>query len=120
MSPSDVFAPCALGGVINSTTTGQLQCQIVAGAANNILAGPSDGLALHHAGILYAPDFVINAGGMIWEAGQIAGWDYAEIHKRIENIEATVDRVFDAAEAASTHPARAAEQAATLALTGTR
>jgi leucine dehydrogenase len=116
----DVFAPCALGGVINRTTTSQLQCRIVAGAANNILAGPGDGLALHHAGILYAPDFVINAGGMIWEAAQLVGWDYAETRKRIEAIEVTAGRVFHAAEAASTDPAQAAEQAATQALNGTR
>lgn len=61
----DVFAPCALGGVINSTTARRLKCKIVAGAANNVLEEESDGQILHERGILYAPDFVINAGALI-------------------------------------------------------
>lgn len=114
--PCDVFAPCALGGVISNTTSGQLRCRMVAGAANNILATPGDGLALHHADILYAPDFVINAGGMIWEAGHIAGWDYPTTVSRIENIGATLRRILRAADAESTDPAHAAELAAVAAL----
>ncbi|MBI3099661.1 MAG: amino acid dehydrogenase [Planctomycetes bacterium] len=61
----EVFAPCALGGVVNDATAKRLKCGIVAGAANNVLEEESDGLALHERGILYAPDYVINAGALI-------------------------------------------------------
>lgn len=62
---ADIFAPCALGGAINGNTASRLRVAIVAGAANNQLADPTDGVALHRRGILYAPDYVINAGGLI-------------------------------------------------------
>ena len=61
----DVFAPCALGGGVNSETIPQLKCKIVAGAANNQLLTEADGLSLLEKGILYAPDFIINSGGLI-------------------------------------------------------
>ena len=67
----DIFAPCALGGVINAETIDRLRCTIVAGGANNQLAGPEDGEELHRRGILYAPDFLINAGGVINAAAEI-------------------------------------------------
>lgn len=65
MSECDVFAPCALGAVINDKTISNLKCQIVAGGANNQLAEPRHGSALKEQGILYAPDYVINAGGLM-------------------------------------------------------
>lgn len=61
----DLFAPCGLGGTLNATTIPQLRCSIVAGAANNQLSDDSQGEVLHKKGILYAPDYVINAGGLI-------------------------------------------------------
>jgi leucine dehydrogenase len=61
----DVFAPCALGAILNAQTIPQLRAKVIAGAANNQLAVDRDGQALHHAGVLYAPDYVINAGGII-------------------------------------------------------
>ena len=61
----DVVAPCALGGIINEETLGRLKCNVIAGAANNQLANPEVGDALRKRGILYAPDYVINAGGVI-------------------------------------------------------
>ena len=60
----DVFAPCALGGIINDETVGELNCRIVAGSANNQLLDQRHGVMLHRNGILYAPDYVINAGGL--------------------------------------------------------
>lgn len=63
---ADVFAPCALGAVLNDESIGQLQCKIVAGAANNQLATYAHGDELHRRGILYAPDYVVNAGGAIY------------------------------------------------------
>ncbi|MXZ91332.1 MAG: Glu/Leu/Phe/Val dehydrogenase [Chloroflexi bacterium] len=67
----DIFAPCALGGVINAETIDRLRCRIVAGGANNQLAVPEDGETLHRRGIIYAPDFLINAGGIINAAAEI-------------------------------------------------
>ena len=67
----DIFAPCALGGVINAETIDRLRCRIVAGGANNQLAAPEDGETLHRRGITYAPDFLINAGGIINAAAEI-------------------------------------------------
>ncbi|MGB3209361.1 MAG: Glu/Leu/Phe/Val dehydrogenase dimerization domain-containing protein [Desulforhopalus sp.] len=63
--PCDIFAPCALGGILNNRTIPLLLCQIVAGSANNQLLTEEDGERLHRRGILYAPDFAINAGGVI-------------------------------------------------------
>lgn len=64
-APADVFAPCALGGVIDADAAGRLRAAVVAGAANNQIAEPAHGAMLHRRGILYAPDYVINAGGLI-------------------------------------------------------
>jgi leucine dehydrogenase len=61
----DVFCPCALGGVLNSTSVTQLRAQIVCGCANNVLAAPEDGDELFRRGIIYAPDYLVNAGGLI-------------------------------------------------------
>ena len=69
----DVYAPCALGATINDETLPQLQATIIAGAANNQLKTPEHGDRLHEEGILYAPDYVINAGGMINASGDIRG-----------------------------------------------
>ncbi len=67
----DVFAPCALGAIINDLTIHQIQTKIIAGAANNQLAHTHHGQKLFDKGILYAPDYVINAGGLIFAAGTI-------------------------------------------------
>lgn len=64
-APCDVLAPCALGGVINAETVPRLQCKIVCGSANNILATPEDGEALARRGVIYGPDYLVNAGGLI-------------------------------------------------------
>jgi leucine dehydrogenase len=66
----DVFSPCALGSILNDQTISELQTGVVAGAANNQLAHTHDGQTLHEKGILYAPDYVINAGGLIYAADQ--------------------------------------------------
>jgi leucine dehydrogenase len=68
---ADIFAPCAIGGILNAKTIPQLKVSIVAGGANNQLATTEDGAALHNAGILYAPDFVANCGGIINVATEI-------------------------------------------------
>ena len=65
----DVYAPCALGATLNAETIPSLRCRIVAGGANNQLATPEDGERLRAAGILHAPDFLINAGGAMHGSG---------------------------------------------------
>lgn len=97
--PCDVFAPCATGGVLNSRTIPRLRCRVVAGAANNQLLSPDDAERLAAAGILYAPDFVVNAGGVLHLAGlERLGWTPAELESRLAAIAETLETVFEAAE----------------------
>ena len=96
----DVLAPCALGGVLNDDTIPRLACRIVAGAANNQLLEDRHGAALHARGILYAPDYVINAGGLINIALELepGGYDRARALARVEGIGATLAEVFERAD----------------------
>ncbi len=95
----DVFSPCATGGVLSADTIPKLACRVVAGAANNQLATPKDAERLHDAGVLYAPDYVINAGGVIHLAGyETLGWDDAEMALRLAAIGGVLADVFAAAE----------------------
>ncbi|MFT3809714.1 MAG: amino acid dehydrogenase [Micropepsaceae bacterium] len=95
---ADVFAPCALGAILNDTTIPQIKAKIVAGGANNQLARPqSHGAAVMGRGILYAPDYVINGGGIIRVCGQIYDWTDEDIRARTTRIGATLTEVFTAA-----------------------
>jgi len=85
--PCDVFAPCALGAVINDETVPDLRCAIVAGSANNVLAESRHGEALADRGILYAPDYVINAGGLINVADELEGYNERRATKLVMRIE---------------------------------
>jgi leucine dehydrogenase len=91
---ADVFAPCALGAVIDDATIPELGARIVAGAANNQLAEARHGAALKARGILYAPDYVINAGGLIDVASEGPGYDQETVLRRVEGIRDTLGRVF--------------------------
>src|SRR5690606_16373124 len=84
----DIFSPCALGGVLNDDTIGRLKCRIVAGSANNQLAAPQHAGAMADRGILYAPDFVINGGGVInvTEEFNPAGYDRARALTKVRGI----------------------------------
>jgi leucine dehydrogenase len=92
----DVFAPCALGAVIDDGTAARVAAPIVAGAANNQLADERrHGAALHVRGILYAPDYVMNAGGMIQLAAERSGtFDRADVRQRTDRIGHTLLEVF--------------------------
>jgi leucine dehydrogenase len=111
---ADVVAPCALGGLLDSETVLGLRCQIVAGAANNQLATDAIADALHARGILWAPDFVANAGGIINIAVELdpAGYDPERAQERVRQIADTLRAVFDAAEAGGTTPLTAAMELA--------
>jgi leucine dehydrogenase len=91
----DVFAPCALGAALNDRTIRLLRAKIVAGAANNQLAEPRHAMALAERDVLYAPDYVINAGGIINVAEEISGhYELARVLGRVERIGETLTRVF--------------------------
>ena len=94
----DVFAPCALGGVLNADTIPRLRCRAVVGAANNQLATPADAERLRDLGILYGPDFVVNAGGAIAITGQESlGWSAERAADEVVRIGETLERVLDIA-----------------------
>ncbi|HRP23001.1 MAG TPA: Glu/Leu/Phe/Val dehydrogenase dimerization domain-containing protein [Thauera sp.] len=93
----DVFAPCALGAILNDTTIPQLKAKIVAGASNNQLAEPRHGVELMKRGILYAPDYVINAGGIIDVYHERIGFDRSALLKHIEGIHDNLMEVFERA-----------------------
>lgn len=90
----DIFAPCAMGAVINDDTLSELGCKIIAGSANNILARDELGEKLKGLGIVYAPDFVINAGGIINIQDEFHGYDRDRAMKRVEGIFETLQTVF--------------------------
>jgi leucine dehydrogenase len=94
----DVLSPCALGGLLRAPVIERLQARVVAGAANNQLADPACGRLLHEKGILYAPDYVINAGGIINVTGEVAGaYDASAAAAAIERIPRTLTQIFEAA-----------------------
>ncbi|HEX8361650.1 MAG TPA: Glu/Leu/Phe/Val dehydrogenase family protein, partial [Longimicrobium sp.] len=95
----DVYAPSALGATINDETIPQLKAQIVAGAANNVLAEARHGDELHRRGILYAPDYVINAGGLINVFGELNGWSAERSMRKAGDIYTTLIEIFSLAEA---------------------
>lgn len=95
----DIFSPCALGGAINAERLKRLKAKIVAGGANNQLGSPDMDAAMRARGILYAPDYVINAGGVISVGLEILGaWDESDMTRRLDNIGVTLTRIFDRAE----------------------
>jgi len=97
-TPCDLFAPCALGGVWTEATIARLSCRAVVGAANNQLATPEDAARLRARGILYAPDFVVNAGGAIAITGiEAMGWSPARAEQAVRGIAATLASVLDLA-----------------------
>lgn len=109
---ADIFAPCALGAVINDDTLKVLRVEVVAGGANNQLAEPRHGDELRNRGILYAPDYVINAGGLVNVFGELEGWDEERSLKKAGEIYQTVLRIFERAEAEGIPPSVAADRLA--------
>lgn len=95
----DIFAPCALGGVLNAKTIPQLKCRIVAGGANNQLTEPEDAERLKNRDILYAPDYVINAGGAMFLVGmETQGWTKERMQNEVtEGIQNVLQQIFEVA-----------------------
>jgi len=109
---ADIYAPCALGAVINDDTLGQLKVGIVAGAANNQLAERRHGQVLHDQGILYAPDYVINAGGLCNVYGELQGWTPEQSKKKAGAIYDTLLRIFTRAQSDEISTSAAADRVA--------
>jgi len=107
----DVYAPCAVGGTLSAETIPTLGCRIVAGSANNQLVEPEDAARLHAAVILYAPDYVINAGGVLQLAGLAnLGWDETELERNLAGIGNTLRGLYRNADANGITPGEAAER----------
>ena len=105
----DLYSPCALGGALSATTIPELRTAAVVGCANNQLATPQDAQRIADSGVLYAPDYVVNAGGVINIAEEKGGYDRARAEERIRGIHDTVLRVLDLAAAEGITTAAAAD-----------
>jgi leucine dehydrogenase len=109
----DVYAPCAMGATLNADTIPSLRARIVAGSANNQLAEAADAERLHKRGVLYAPDYVINAGGVLYGVGREAlGWDAAQIEAKLAGIGDTLTRIYERSDSAKITTLAAADQLA--------
>ena len=109
----DVYAPCAVGGVLSRETVERLRCRIVAGSANNQLAEPEAAEMLRARGILYAPDYVINGGGAIALVGlEQLGWSGAELDAALEQIGHTLRQIYQRADAEEISTAAASDAVA--------
>ena len=111
-SDLDVYAPCALGGALDDATVDRLRARVVCGAANNQLAHPGIAKRLEDHGILYAPDYVVNAGGLIQVVDEREGFSFARAQRRAGGIYDTSLRIFELAETDGVPPAVAADRVA--------
>lgn len=110
----DVYAPCAMGGALTPATAAAIEAEIVCGAANNQLASPEVDRVLQERGVLCAPDYVVNAGGLIQAFDETLGYDADRARKRTEMIYDTTHRIFDLADAERLTPSAAADRFAEL------
>ncbi len=108
-SACDVFAPCALGAVVNDTTIPELKCGIVCGPANNILAEDRHAQVLADKGIIYAPDYVVNAGGLINVANELEGYNTDRATQAVMGIYDITCRIFEIAKEESITTLEAAD-----------
>jgi leucine dehydrogenase len=100
----DVFSPCALGAILNPSTIQRLKCRAVVGSANNQLESESDGFRLHERGILYAPDYAVNSGGIINIFVEYEGYDIERALAKADGIYDTIKEIFRRAELQKTAP----------------
>ena len=109
---ADIFAPCALGGIINDTTLPQFKVEVIAGGANNQLGEERHGDVLDEKGITYAPDYVINAGGLVNVNAELQGWTMERARNKAGEIYYTILTVFDIAKEEGIPSYRAADRLA--------
>ncbi len=108
----DIFSPCALGGAISEATIGRLRCKVIAGAANNQLESPSIDHELMRRQIFYAPDYAINAGGLINVAQEFAGYDADKARTKTSQIYNTIREIAERTRATSRPPGEIADELA--------
>jgi leucine dehydrogenase len=109
----DIFAPCALGGVINLETIPQLKCKVIAGGANNQLLSDTDGEELHRLGILYGPDYILNSGGIINVESEISGiYNADRAREKTERVYEIIERVISISKNEEIPTAKAADRLA--------
>ena len=96
---ADVFMPCAIGGVINEQTIPKLKVKAIVGSANNQLAHPEDAYKLYERGILYAPDYIVNAGGLIQVADELYGVNKKRVLLKTKNIYEAIFNLYKEAQA---------------------
>jgi leucine dehydrogenase len=114
----EVLAPCALGGTVSERTLDELRCAVLCGAANNVLAGEELAERLQRRGILYAPDFIANAGGLIGVYAELAGLGETEAERLVEGVGETMREVLSEAEHSGATPLAAARALALERLRG--
>jgi leucine dehydrogenase len=109
----DIYAPCATGGMLRAETIPRLRARVVAGSANNQLGERADADRLRVAGILYAPDYVISGGGVLYAVGREAlGWDDEQVESALAGIGDTLTRIYERADEAGTTTLAAADELA--------
>lgn len=108
----DIFSPCALGGIINDETIQHFRCHVIAGSANNQLLEDRHGQELDQRGILYVPDYVINAGGLIHVADELQNYNYERVLKKVDQIYDNILKVFQIAQRDQIPSYRAADRLA--------
>ncbi len=110
---ADVFSPCALGATLNATTVPRLKAKVIAGAANNQLADDSIGAELMRRGILYAPDYVANGGGIINVAAEVSGsYDPQWVDQKVAGLGATLTEIFERSDGEKRPPSYVADEIA--------
>jgi leucine dehydrogenase len=112
----DIFAPCALGAILNARTIPQLKCKIVAGSANNQLETEADGFDLFSRGIVYAPDYAINSGGLINVAAELEGYNYERVLAKVSKVYDTIESILERSKVENMPPHKAADAVAELRL----
>lgn len=117
---ADIFSPCALGGVLDQSSIATLRAKVVCGAANNQLSSRDDGRLLRQRDVLYAPDYVVNAGGIINVAGEYLGWEGIATANRVERIATRLLTVLNFAEQEGLPTNLAADALAHQVLSGSR
>lgn len=110
----DVFAPCALGGCLNKKVVSELNCRLVCGGANNQLATPAEGVKLHRRKILYIPDYLANAGGLINVAAELrpSGYDKKWVESKCRQINVTTKKIIDLSKRSNRPTSEVADQLA--------
>ncbi|WP_024877230.1 Glu/Leu/Phe/Val family dehydrogenase [Saccharomonospora piscinae] len=108
----DIYAPCALGGALDDDTVATLRAEIVCGAANNQLAHPGVEKLLDERGILFAPDYLVNSGGVIQVSDELRGFDFERAKRKVSDLFATTKRVYALAEDEGVPPVTAADRLA--------